>query len=851
MTLSSFYTWRLSRARTTRSLHRLQNKRCVPFVEILEDRTVPSGYLGSNYLLTSQLNTLSDVSAANATPGSLNVGDVVFGYQQLGQCENSNGAVNFPQGSVWVVFSFQVSSIDSPGDGSTYVNFAPTPAINPLSLQSLVPNLFTQTGLASTAPLIALEVNSVPDGADVQPSIFANKTMVDAMATFNSLGGGTSPQLSTEFAFGQVAANNDFLTVYSGTSNLINGGAVTEAGGATVLYNSDGYTGFAPLPNQNPANGAFTSLTSQVTIAGMVYQQPGEAGAPSSTTGAQATDHATYGLEPLSVPISGGQIIGTEYGCDDFVNGTAPSIDALVYNANKGQIKSVSPGAFYYFWTFTVGSGTTTIEIKEESDPSFSSIPAFDNNTVQLFDANCNQIYTFSVGGDLVDGNVTIDATGLKAGTYMGSVKYQASALTGSVPGGDGTVKYTFTTYVDRGPVASAETMLVPKSSPLHASAEGSGAAPSGFLTQAELQQAFQVAINYWKAQGISPANLSILSSTKLGITNLPGSILGLAYVTNRIELDNNAAGFGWSFDSNMNGGMNLTDAVTHEVGHLLGFEHDQGPDVMAPVLAPGQDFVTFGNSAQPFSSSLTASSPTSSGASLTPATNSIAANTAPTTLVSTLPQVGASALWMPATTDLTSGQSVLGNDGAAAFSSLGTNSFAISTTDGFRRSRFDATNYGVAFQTDGRSPEEMARDMLFSNFEDRSHEITGNRRISDSVARGTAHPNETLTQRPDVTDSSIQTQKTPAVQEGMSTPLNELHEANGEHLGGWFENFLKSLNALPLLHADETVKNVALDSVFAGVSALVLTSSLVGNERQSRGPELVGNTRQRPTARN
>ena len=50
-----------------------------------------SVYLGSNFLVAGKVNTISDVSYADKTPGSLSMGDVIFGYQWL-----SLGAVLVP-----------------------------------------------------------------------------------------------------------------------------------------------------------------------------------------------------------------------------------------------------------------------------------------------------------------------------------------------------------------------------------------------------------------------------------------------------------------------------------------------------------------------------------------------------------------------------------------------------------------------------------------------------------------------------------------------------------------------------------------------------------------------------------
>jgi hypothetical protein len=135
------------------------------------------------------------------------------------------------------------------------------------------------------------------------------------------------------------------------------------------------------------------------------------------------------------------------------------------------------------------------------------------------------------------------------------------------------------------------DSALLAASLPQHASSKS--------LTVKEAQPLLTEAEAIWRAAGV---DTSTLGAIDIHIADLAGAELGLAdEVHHAIWLDDNAAGWGWFVDktrwNNANylmpgdhvprDHMDLLTVVEHEVGHLLGKEHEAS-GVMADTLSAG-----------------------------------------------------------------------------------------------------------------------------------------------------------------------------------------------------------------------------------------------------------------------
>ena len=311
--------------------------------------------------------------------------------------------------------------------------------------------------------------------------------------------------------------------------------------------------------------------------------------------------------------------------------------------AYAGAVTIASDDADENPFTFNVSATMVSSIIIDDGDVGFSSSGNFFLAGSSFYYGKDSQ--RLNTGGT---GTATWDFTGLTAGTYTVSTTWNAHAsrdssvdynVTSSGAGGGlatvsqrvapndftadgttweilgtvtigagGTITVTLSDTAINGSIL-ADAVRIERTGPLVATA-GASNTIAPVITQADLNSVRDAALSYWAASGLTEAQLSLLQSVNFVLSDLPDAMLGGATSTT-ILIDVNAAGYGWfvddtpfdssefTLDADGNlvanemgaafGRMDLLTVVMHELGHTLGYDHEDGNGLMGESLNDSQ----------------------------------------------------------------------------------------------------------------------------------------------------------------------------------------------------------------------------------------------------------------------
>ena len=207
-----------------------------------------------------------------------------------------------------------------------------------------------------------------------------------------------------------------------------------------------------------------------------------------------------------------------------------------------------------------------------------------------------------------VDDDSDDDSEGLVAAAASAVTSGSSAASgTSNEPAGDASAPLSGAPPSVESPVSgAAESSIDPASDPgaargppsvsqLVTSTPGTGS-QQATLDAATLAWAVEQAIASWTAAlGAGDPRLAALAGIGHSVADLPGVTLGMnAGGTAQVDVD--AAGHGWYVggSATFTGGIDLLTVVRHELGHALGFDHDDAAEhaVMAELLEPRAPWV-------------------------------------------------------------------------------------------------------------------------------------------------------------------------------------------------------------------------------------------------------------------